>query len=52
MGAIRRRRSTNTNGSAPLNAERLIQVLVTIDDTTRAGRRAIALTAPREVVGL
>jgi len=43
MAATRRRLGTNTNGSAPLTAERLTQVLVTIDDTTRAGRRDIAL---------
>ena|GEM_PF-119772 len=43
MAAIRRRLGTNTNGSAPLTAERLIQVLGSIDDTTRAGRRDIAL---------
>jgi integrase len=43
LQAIRRRLGTDLDQAAPLTAERMIQVLLAIDDTTRAGRRDIAL---------
>ena len=43
LSAIRRRLGTDSGGSAPLTGERLIQVLRAIEETTRAGRRDIAL---------
>lgn len=43
LKAIRRRLGTDVDQAAPLTAERLIQVLLSIDDTTLAGRRDIAL---------
>jgi integrase len=43
LKAIRRRLGTDLDQAAPLTAERLIQVLLSIDATTLAGRRDIAL---------
>ncbi len=43
LKAIRKRLGTDQDRSTPLTAERLIQVLLAIDDTTLAGRRDIAL---------
>ena len=43
LKAIRRRLGTDVDQAAPLTAERLIQVLLSIDDTTLAGRRDTAL---------
>jgi len=43
LKAIRRRLGTDLDQAAPLTAERMIQVLLAIDDTSRAGQRDIAL---------
>jgi integrase len=43
LQAIRRRLGTDLDQAAPLTAERMIQVLLAIDDTTRAGQRDTAL---------
>ncbi len=43
LQAIRRRLGTDLEQAAPLTGERMIQVLLAIDKTTRAGRRDIAL---------
>lgn len=43
LQAIRRRLSTDVDQAAPLTGERMIQVLLAIDDTVRAGRRDVAL---------
>ena len=43
LKAIRRRLGTDQDRATPLTGERLIQVLLSIDTTTRAGRRDTAL---------
>ncbi len=43
LKAIRRRLGTDQDQAIPLTADRLIQVLLSIDDQTLAGRRDIAL---------
>lgn len=43
LKAIRKRLGTDQDRSTPLTADRLIQVLLAIDDTSLAGRRDIAL---------
>lgn len=43
LQAIRRRLGTDLDQAAPLTAERMIQLLLPIDTTTRAGRRDVAL---------
>ncbi len=43
LQAIRRWLGTDLDQAAPLTGERMIQILLAIDDTTRAGHRDIAL---------